>query len=554
MGASAFEDRGLAAVGEASLLWAEHRPASFLHWVVTVKASGKKGSKAAKKSSKSSAKSTKTSKTAATKSTRAAGKTAKKTAKKAPAKAKVSKAAKKTTKKSSTKSPGKSTKTASKAKKSSSSSRGPKKTLASVAAPPPPPPVEVPELLEEAPVVAVDPPTIALNESAARQTLVELLALRGGSGDESAVADRIVERLVALGLPEDAVADDGAHERIGYGSRGNLIIKLPGRGRLQRTPRRMFSAHMDTVPLCVGAQPVLEGDWIRGRDNDKALGGDDRSGCAVLMTIARELLAKENAEIDHPPLTFVFTVQEELGLRGARHLDTAQLGRPQLCFNFDGGTPLSVVTGATGDMQVDIDIRGIASHAGVHPAAGVSAAIIQARALESLREGGWHGAIAVNNHRGTANVGVISGGSATNVVMDDLSLRAEIRSHSQVFRQKIAREWKKAFEAAAKQTRNDHGDSGSVVWDETLKYESFALSKDEQVVKTALASMEVVGLEPDTRVVDGGLDANWLVAHGLPTVTIGCGQHGIHTTSERLHVPEFYTACRIGLAVATAAV
>ena len=445
------------------------------------------------------------------------------------------------------------------AAKSSSKSRGSKKTLASVAIPQKQI-AKVEDSIaaeEEAVVYAVDPPTLRLDEPSARQTLIELLALRGGSGDESAVADRIVERLTAAGLPEDAAMDDGAHERIGYGRRGNLIIKLPGRGRLQRTPRRMFSAHMDTVPLCVGAQPVLNGDWIRGRDEDKALGGDDRSGCAVLMTIARALLDPANAEIDHPPITLLFTVQEELGLRGARHVDTSALGRPQLCFNFDGGSPHSMVIGATGDMRVDIGISGIASHAGVNPQAGVSSAIILSKALAHLQEEGWHGAVSKDEGRptgtGTSNAGVITGGSATNVVMEDLQMQAEIRSHSEPFRRRIADAWKQAFEQAAKTTRNEHGDSGSIDWHEELKYESFALESTEPVVTTALAAMEIVGLEPATRVVDGGLDANWLAAHGLPSVTIGCGQHGIHTTSERLHVPEFFTACRIGLALATAA-
>ena len=482
----------------------------------------------------------KTSKPAAKKTKAPAKKAAKATA------TKTSKPAKKT---AATKAAKKSSRSASKSK-----SKPPKKVLASVAAPVTRPTTSSVESNEDdGPTYAVDPPTVKLNEGAATQTLMELLSLRGGSGDETLVADRIVERLTALGLPEDAIVDDEAHQRIGFGQRGNLIIKLPGRGRLQRTPRRMFSAHMDTVPLCVGAMPVLQGDWIRGQDNEKALGGDDRSGCAVLMTIARELLDPANAAIDHPPITLLFTVQEELGLKGARFLNVPDLGRPQLCFNFDGGSPYSVVTGATGDMQVDIVIDGIASHAGVHPAAGVSAAVIQAKAIAQLEEEGWHGKITQGDHHGTANVGMISGGAATNVVMDELALRAEIRSHSAPFRRRIAKHWLKAFEDAAKTTRNEHGDSGAIEWHEELKYESFELKEGEQVVKMALQAMDIVGLEPGTRIVDGGLDANWLAAHGLPAVTIGTGQHGIHTTNERLHVPEFYTACRIGLALATAA-
>ena len=64
--------------------------------------------------------------------------------------------------------------------------------------------------------------------------------------------------------------------------------------------------------------------------------------------------------------------------------------------------------------------------------------------------------------------------------------------------------------------------------------------------------IESLGLDPVLKISNGGLDANWMSAHGVPTVTLGCGQDGIHTVNERLHVDSFLQACAIGLKLATA--
>jgi tripeptide aminopeptidase len=59
-------------------------------------------------------------------------------------------------------------------------------------------------------------------------------------------------------------------------------------------------------------------------------------------------------------------------------------------------------------------------------------------------------------------------------------------------------------------------------------------------------------LEPVRAISNGGLDANWVNAHGIPAVTLGCGQMNVHTVSEQLNLAEFRSACRIALALATA--
>jgi tripeptide aminopeptidase len=307
-------------------------------------------------------------------------------------------------------------------------------------------------------------------------------------------------------------------------------------------------AHLDTVPLCVGAQPVVDGMTVRSKVST-ALGGDDRAGASVILTALLEILRQKRP---HPPLTFFWPVQEEIGLLGARFASLSKLGHPRLCFNWDGSAPHMACIGATGAYDIEIEIEGIASHAGVHPEAGVNAIIVAGLALTSLQENGWHGLIIKGKHTGTSNIGIISGGDATNVVTPRVVLQGEVRSHDPRFREKLVQEFRKAFERAARGVRNDRKQPARVRFEADLKYESFRLDESEPAVQEALRAIRAAGLEPETRISNGGLDANWLSARGLPTVTLGCGQRNVHTVDESLHLPDYLAACRIALRLATA--
>jgi len=222
-----------------------------------------------------------------------------------------------------------------------------------------------------------------------------------------------------------------------------------------------------------------------------------------------------------------------------------------LCFNFDGGTPNIVVIGATGDYNIEIEIAGIASHAGAHPDQGVSAIAIAGIAIAELVQDGWHGLIVKGKNTGTSNIGVIAGGNATNVVTPNVRVRAEARSHDPRFRKRILERIRQAFVHAAEKVQTSDGKKGTVHFQADLKYESFCLSRREPVVQAARTAIQSAGLEPEISICNGGLDANWLTAHGFPTVSLGCGQQSIHTVDESLHVDNYLTACRVALELAT---
>jgi tripeptide aminopeptidase len=380
--------------------------------------------------------------------------------------------------------------------------------------------------------------------------LMDFLAVEGTTGQEAAIGQAVVRTLTDAGVPRRAMRFDHANEQIPLPTQtGNLIVTLPG---TVPGPRRLFMTHLDTVPLCAGARPLRKGNRIVPV-GDTALGGDNRTGVACLVTMVTELLAQE---LPHPPLTLLFTVREESGLWGARYVDPKDLGNPAGAFNVDGRTPTEVTVGAVGAERWEVEIVGRAAHAGVHPERGVSATVVAALALAEAFEGGWFGKVRRDGREGTANIGPFAGkgggsaGLATNIVTDYVHIQGEARSHDRRFVRTITRAYRDAFQQAAGQVRDDRGRGARVRFRTRLDYHPFRLKPTAPVVRHALAAAEQAGLAPTLRVTNGGLDANWLVRHGIPTVTFGAGQNNVHTTEEYVELNDFLAGCRYALALA----
>jgi tripeptide aminopeptidase len=357
--------------------------------------------------------------------------------------------------------------------------------------------------------------------------------------------------LLAGNVPRGTIGFDRAHERIPVPTQtGNLIVNLPG---TSAGPRRLFMAHLDTVPLCAGARPVRKGDRIVPAGKT-ALGGDDRTGVAVLATMLATLVRRR---LPHPPLTAMFTVREESGLWGARYVDPADLGHPVECFNFDGRSPSEVTIGAVGADRWQVEIFGRAAHAGVHPEQGISASAAASLAIADVFANGWFGKIERKGKSGTSNIGSIgdqlgrSAGNATNVVTDYVLIRGESRSHDVRFIGEITTAYRDAFRQGAGKVANDRGRKARVKFSAERDYFPFRLKPASPVVRRAVAGAERAGLKPALRVSNGGLDANWLVKNGIPTVSFGAGQNQIHTVDEFVDLKEYLKGCRVALALAT---
>lgn len=386
---------------------------------------------------------------------------------------------------------------------------------------------------------------------AAVNHLLRFLSIDGVSGQEKAIATAITSALKKAGVGAKNIRYDTANTRIPMPTQtGNLIVDLPG---TRPGPRIVFSTHLDTVPLCAGAKPRRDGNRIVN-DAPTALGGDDRTGCAVLVVLAETLLKHK---LPHPPITLLFTVREESRLMGARHLDPADLNGAVMGFNVDSTIAADMITGAVGGETWDVDIRGKAAHAGVAPEKGISATLAGAIAITEAYRGGWFGKVVKPEGKGTSNVGVFGGkdgqsaGDATNVVTDYVHIKGEARSDDEAFTSAITSAFERAFRDAAAQVRDDAGKSAELAFDSRADYYPFRLDDSSPVVRHAVRAAESIGLEPRTRFSHGGLDANWLAKHGLPTITIGAGQAEIHTVNEWVDLEEYANGCRLAVALAT---
>jgi tripeptide aminopeptidase len=400
------------------------------------------------------------------------------------------------------------------------------------------------------PLVQSSPEDLDFDLSKAISCLMRFLAVPGVTGHEKAIGETVVEALVQAKIPRRAISIDDANKRIPLATEtGNLIVTLPG---TRPGPRRMFMTHLDTVPLCAGAKPMRKGNRIVAA-GPTALGGDNRTGVACLVTLAATLTERG---LPHPPLTLLFTVREESGLWGARFVDPEDLGHPIEAYNVDGRSASEVTIGAVGAERWQVEILGRASHAGVHPEQGISATMVAALAMQQIHRDGWFGKINRDRGKGTSNVGVLGGkdgqsaGEATNVVTDYAFIKGESRSHDPRFVKKITAAYREAFLQAAGQVRDHRGRGAKVRFQSRLEYHPFHLDENSPVVRHAIAAGKIAGLKPSLRIGNGGLDANWMVRHGIPTITFGAGQNNIHAIGEYVDVPEFEKACRLAIALA----
>jgi tripeptide aminopeptidase len=393
--------------------------------------------------------------------------------------------------------------------------------------------------------------SIPLDVKTAENHLMRFLAIEGLPGQEKAIGEAVIDELKKVGVPASAIRFDKVNERIPDPTQtGNLFVDLPG---TRKGPRILFITHLDTVTLCAGAKPKREGNRIVS-DGTTALGGDNRTGCAALVTLVETLLKHK---LPHPPLSLLFAVREESGIQGCRYMDPADLNGAATGFNIDSRLAADLITGAVGQEYWDVDIKGKAAHAGLAPEKGISSILVAAVALTEARRAGWFGKVVKPNGKGTSNAGVFRGkegkpaGDATNVVTDYVHIKGEARSPELPFAHAIAEGFREAFEKAKLEIKDADGGTAELKFVASHAYPPFNLDDNAPAVKHAIRAAESIGMKPNTVFSNGGLDANWLVKHGLPTVSFGAGQNEVHTVKEFVDLPEFAKGCQLAVALAT---
>jgi tripeptide aminopeptidase len=242
---------------------------------------------------------------------------------------------------------------------------------------------------------------------------LELAAVSSPSGEEREVADRVIEYVRDCGLDAD---EDDAGPKIGS-TIGNLYVRLEPTAPGQPL---FFCAHLDTVPPTDTIEPVVVDGIVRNA-NPTILGGDNKAAVAAMLDAARRVLADNRP---HAGIELLFTPKEEVGLHGAYAFDHTRLAA-QVGYVYDQAAPIGeIVLGAPSAQQLEVTFRGRAAHAGMYPEEGRSAIAAAARAIAEMRLGRI-------DDETTANIGLISGGTAPNIVPEWCSFVADVRSHDE---------------------------------------------------------------------------------------------------------------------------
>jgi tripeptide aminopeptidase len=337
---------------------------------------------------------------------------------------------------------------------------------------------------------------------------LELVRIDSVSGKERQIADLLKEKLAALGLD---VTEDGAGRQVGSDT-GNIIGRLPGSGS---GPVLLLCAHMDTVEPGRGVIPRIEGGVIRS-SGDTVLGADDKAGIVTILEVLR--IIREQS-LSHSGLEVVFTIWEEGGLFGAKNLDYELLSA-RIGFVLDSdGTPGTIITRAPSQDKIGATIKGRAAHAGINPEDGINAIQVAAHAIAQMKLGRI-------DEETTCNIGIITGGKATNIIPDSATLEGETRSLDTRKRETLTSKISEAIrEAGAK-----FGAGVNIVTE--TQYQDFHLDKESPPVQLAWEAALKLGLTPKLEKTGGGSDANIFNSRGIATAVLGIGMKKVHTTEE----------------------
>lgn len=371
-----------------------------------------------------------------------------------------------------------------------------------------------------------------INRERMTDFFVELARIDSHSKEEGSVAQLLAATANDLGA---SVIVDDAGQRVGSNT-GNVIVRFPA--SKQDAPPLLLSSHMDTVPPGKGVNPVRESDRVRS-DGTTVLGGDDKSGLAVIVEVLRAL---RDHDVVHGEIEVAFTICEEIGLLGAKHLDVSRLAAKRAII-LDSESASDLTTRAPSSDRFEFLVHGLGAHAGICPENGISAVRVAAEAIASIPLGRI-------DFETTSNVVVTEGGVATNVVPNRCVVKGEVRSLDGAKRDARVAEIRRAFAEAAARAKTTVNGKLHRAWIEERshrEYESIGISDVDPIVQLVQAAARNVGRTVKTASAGGGSDCNVLNQRGITAVNLGTGMRDIHTTNEWLDLQDFYACADIVL-------
>lgn len=319
---------------------------------------------------------------------------------------------------------------------------------------------------------------------------------------------------------------------------GNLIVSIPGTASGKTA--LFFSCHMDVISPCLGVKVRRHND-VFSSQGDTVLGGDDKAGIAILMEMTQLLFEHK---IGHAPLEYVFSTGEEIGLLGAKGFDPSCL-QATMGFALDSTGVDNVIIGAPAAVYVHAEIFGKAAHAGLNPEDGISAISLAAQIISKLPVGRL-------DEQSTANIGLISGGTATNIIPESVRLKGEIRSHSALLLEQHMSLFRQVFlDVFSDYPSPSSAAPPSYSLDFPGQYPAMALSPGDPLLSRTHAAEASLGRELEYIVAGGGSDANIFNSFGLTTAILGIGMENVHSTHESISLASLVRTTELVVSLAS---
>ena len=361
-----------------------------------------------------------------------------------------------------------------------------------------------------------------INKDRAINKFMELVQIDSVSLNEKGVADYLTRHFSELGY--EVVEDKKSNEAVPKSNSGNIIVRIPGVGSMANNDIIILEAQMDTVEPGNGVKPSIsaDGKYVVS-DGTTILGADDKAGIAQIIEV--EAVLREQ-ELDHPPLEFLFTISEEIGILGAFNIDT-DLVKGKVAYVIDGGgNPGTAIIGGPDFYDIAGTITGKASHAGVAPEKGISSIQVMGEAISNMK-------LLKVDEDTTTNIGRVICDYPSNVVPEVTRFELEVRSLSNEKGKAQCDHVIGALQKAA--------DKYGAKLDYTLgqSLHAYHHSDDNPVIKSYKAMCERHNLEYNGMVVRGGTDVSGLTFNGIDAICLATGGEFAHELSERLVIDSF---------------
>ena len=375
-----------------------------------------------------------------------------------------------------------------------------------------------------------------INKERLAAVFTTLCEIDSPSKQEGRVAAYLKSLFAEMGAE---IYEDDSNGRTGADC-GNLFVRFPD-GGLDREPV-FFNCHMDTVLPAVNVKVRRQGEVFTSA-GETVLGSDDKAGIAALIEVMRTI--QENS-IAYGPVEYVFTTCEEVGLLGVKALDPERI-KAKIGYALDSSGINRVVVGAPAANRINIKIKGIAAHAGLSPEKGISAIHLAAKAIARLRLGKL-------DTESTANIGLIEGGTATNIIPESVVISGEVRSHSVQLLQEHTKLITSVFQEEVDNWFDPEGViEGGPILEITIDddFPVMKLNRTSAVIKRVEAAAASLDTRLDFVTAGGGSDANIFNGYGLQCAILSTGMDRVHSTRETIKLSDMALTAELVMAILT---